>query len=81
MPFKYGLFVASVATAIAEFTHPRTVLPLGWMLAAMVTAVMAYLENEANVDFNESEYPELKKKWNRSVICLHCGHIFELDTL
>jgi len=80
-PFKYGLFVASVAVAIANFTHPRTVLLFGWMLAAMVSAVMAYLENEENVEFNESEYPDLKKQWNRSVMCLRCGRVFEVDTL
>ena len=80
-PFKYGLFIASVAVAVANFTHPRTVVPFGWMLAAMVSALLAYLEHEENVEFNQNEYPDLKKQWDRSVMCLRCGRVFELDTL
>ena len=80
-PFRIGLAIAGLALAIAKFTRSLNVVLFGWILAAIVSAVMAYIEHQENQEFNDLEYPDLKRKWDRSMICQQCGRVFELDAL
>lgn len=78
-PEKISLARWIVAAGIV-FLLIANIMP-AWFLVPVGIAMLAglvWLQRRFQ-DFNQNEYPNMRRKWERTFMCLRCGHQFEPD--
>lgn len=71
-----AILIALIKLAASEDAVPGTALLITWLVSS--TALAVWDHNRA-LRYNETIWPDLWDRWNRSYVCERCGCIFELE--
>ena len=74
-----GCSVAVFALIIGAATGSFTAFAIILISSLVVLAVLSSAEKRDIEQWNSTEWPILKAKWDRSLLCMRCGKVFELE--
>jgi DNA-directed RNA polymerase subunit RPC12/RpoP len=77
-PAAWGCGTIIVGTIIAVAAESAGVFEVALLIGLIIWAVMTNSEQQAAKRWNQAELPHLKEKWDRSVMCLRCGNVWEI---
>jgi hypothetical protein len=67
-----------VGTVVAAVAESSGIFWAAVLIGLIFAAVMVNGEQQAAKKWNETQWPSLKEKWDRSVMCMRCGEVWEI---